>query len=233
MASPERLPPGAGQAARAAHIGPAAPPLAGRHVTGCGPGAPAAGACTVGNQTAWRFQVEGPVLVASRRFGDSRGFFAETYSSRDFAALGMPETFVQDNHSRSAAAGTIRGMHFQLPPHAQAKLVRVLRGAVLDIAVDLRRSSPSFGRHLAVELSEANALQFYIPAGFAHGFCTLESETEVIYKVSDFYAADLERSVAWDDPDLALPWPCAAADRVLSEKDRRAPRLRDLPRCFD
>lgn len=186
-----------------------------------------------GNFSAVPLDLPGPLLISTRRFGDDRGFFIETYSARDFAALGIDEPFVQDNHSLSAAVGTIRGMHFQLPPHAQAKLVRVLRGAILDIAVDLRRSSPGFGRHVAVELSAANGLQLYIPAGFAHGFCTLEPDTEVAYKVSAPYVPALDRGVAWDDPDLALPWPFEAANVTLSDKDRRAPRLRDLPPCFD
>ncbi|WP_431268539.1 dTDP-4-dehydrorhamnose 3,5-epimerase [Dankookia sp. P2] len=175
----------------------------------------------------------GPVLITPRRFGDHRGFFLETYSARDFAALGISDVFVQDNHSLSARPGTIRGMHFQLPPHAQAKLVRVLRGAILDIAVDIRRSSPSYGRHVAVELTAENAQQLYIPAGFAHGFCTLGPDTEVAYKVTDLYAPDCDRGIAWDDPDLALPWPFDAAMVQLSDKDRRAPRLRDLPTAFD
>jgi len=204
-----------------------------------------------GNFTATRLAVSGPVLVAPRRFGDHRGFFLETYSVRDFAALGIPDVFVQDNHSLSAVPGTIRGMHFQLPPHAQAKLVRVLRGMhfsigagqaklvrcargqILDVAVDLRRSSPSYGRHVAVELTADNAQQLYIPVGFAHGFCTLAPDTEVAYKVTALYAPECDRGIAWDDPDLALPWPFDAAAVQLSDKDRRAPRLRDLPPAFD
>jgi dTDP-4-dehydrorhamnose 3,5-epimerase len=186
-----------------------------------------------GNFLALGLGMPGPVLVEARRFGDHRGFFLETYSARDFAALGIMDGFVQDNHSLSARPGTVRGLHFQLPPRAQAKLVRVLRGSILDVAVDLRRSSPGFGRHVAVELSATNARQLYIPAGFAHGFCTLEPDTEVAYKVSEVYAPDLDRSLAWDDPDLALPWPFEAAAVQLSDKDRRAPRLRDLPDCFD
>ncbi len=194
---------------------------------------PAGDGVTAGNFTATRYDLAGPVRVAARRFGDHRGFFLETYSARDFAALGIPDVFVQDNHSRSAAAGTVRGLHFQLPPRAQAKLVRVLRGAILDIAVDIRRGSPSFGRHVAVELSAANARQLYVPIGFAHGFCTLEPDTEVIYKVTDLYAPACDRGIAWDDPDLALPWPFAADQVQLSDKDRRAPRLRDLAVGFD
>jgi len=186
-----------------------------------------------GNFSAVSLDLPGPLLISTRRFGDERGFFLETYSARDFAALGIEESFVQDNHSLSAAVGTIRGLHFQLPPQAQAKLVRVLRGAILDVAVDLRRSSPTYGRHVAVELSAANGLQLYIPAGFAHGFCTLEPDTEVAYKVSAPYSPAHDRSLAWDDPDLALPWPFGAANVTLSEKDRGAPRLRDLPPCFD
>lgn len=194
---------------------------------------PLDGAQEAGNFTAHRFAIAGPVLVAARRFGDHRGFFLETYSSRDFAALGIPDLFVQDNHSLSAQPGTIRGLHFQLPPRAQAKLVRVLRGAILDIAVDIRRSSPSFGQHVAVTLSAADARQFYVPAGFAHGFCTLEPDTEVAYKVTDFYAPDCDRGIAWDDPDLGLAWPVAPEAAQLSDKDRRAPRLRDLAGGFD
>jgi dTDP-4-dehydrorhamnose 3,5-epimerase len=186
-----------------------------------------------GNFTATNLTVPGPVLVTPRRFGDHRGFFLETYSARDFAALGIPDVFVQDNHSLSARPGTIRGMHFQLPPHAQAKLVRVLRGAILDIAVDIRRSSPFYGRHVAVELTAENAQQLYVPVGFAHGFCTLTPDTEVAYKVTALYAPECDRGIAWDDPELALPWPFEAGEVQLSDKDRRAPRLRDLTQGFD
>jgi dTDP-4-dehydrorhamnose 3,5-epimerase len=186
-----------------------------------------------GNFTAADLAVPGPVLVTPRRFGDHRGFFLETYSARDFAALGIPDVFVQDNHSLSARPGTIRGMHFQLPPQAQAKLVRVLRGAILDIAVDIRRSSPFYGRHVAVELTAENAQQLYVPVGFAHGFCTLTPDTEVAYKVTALYAPECDRGIAWDDPELALPWPFEAGAVQLSDKDRRAPRLRDLTQGFD
>ncbi|WP_343893559.1 dTDP-4-dehydrorhamnose 3,5-epimerase [Craurococcus roseus] len=180
-----------------------------------------------GNFEARALGLPGPLLIVPRRFKDGRGSFLETWSERDFAALGVDERFVQDNHSVSAAAGTVRGMHFQLPPRAQAKLVRVLRGAVLDVVVDLRRGSPAYGRHAAVQLSAADARQVYVPAGFAHGFCTLEPDTEVAYKCSDYYDPGLERGLAWDDPDLALPWPVGADRAVLSDKDRRQPRLRD------
>ena len=180
-----------------------------------------------GNFEAFALGLPGPLLIVPRVFRDGRGSLRETWSERDFAALGVIERFVQDNHSHSAAAGTVRGMHFQLPPRAQAKLVRVLRGAVLDVAVDLRRGSPAYGRHLAIELSASDERQVYIPAGFAHGFCTIEPDTEVAYKCSDYYDPGLERGLAWDDPDLALPWPVGADRAVLSDKDRRQPRLRD------
>ncbi len=185
-----------------------------------------------GNFEARALGIPGPLLIVPRRFRDGRGFFLESWSERDFEALGVVERFVQDNQSSSIAAGTIRGMHFQLPPRAQAKLVRVLRGAVLDVVVDLRRGSSTYGRHAAAELSAADARQVYVPAGFAHGFCTLEPDTEVAYKASDYYDPALERGVAWDDPDLALPWPVAADRAVLSDKDRRQPRLRDVAGCF-
>lgn len=186
-----------------------------------------------GNFTARRFAVAGPVLVSARRFGDHRGFFQETWAARDFAAIGLPDVFVQDNHSLSAAAGTLRGLHYQLPPHPQAKLVRVLRGAILDVAVDIRRSSPFFLRHVAVELTAENGWQLYVPAGFAHGFCTLTPDTEVAYKVTDVYAPACDRSLAWDDPALGIAWPVGAETVQLSDKDRRAPRLSDSPDLFD
>jgi dTDP-4-dehydrorhamnose 3,5-epimerase len=182
----------------------------------------------MGNFTAWMLEPRGLVLLQTRQFGDARGMFMETFSRRDLAALGIAEEFVQDNQSRSAAAGTVRGLHFQTAPHAQAKLVRCLRGAILDVAVDLRPGSPSFGRHVAVELTAANALQLFIPAGFAHGFCTLQPDTEVAYKTSDFYAPRHDRSVAWNDPALGIAWPVEAEEAVLSEKDRQAPPLRAL-----
>ena len=176
--------------------------------------------------------IEGPLLIGSRRFGDARGHFTETYSRRDFTAIGIAEEMVQDNHSFSAQRGTVRGLHFQLPPRAQAKLVRVLRGRILDVAVDIRHGSPSYGRHVAVELSAENGLMLYIPAGFAHGFATLEPDTEVAYKVSDTYAPDCDRGLAWDDPALGIPWGVAPEAAVLSDKDRRHPRLAELGRVF-
>ncbi len=179
-----------------------------------------------------RFPVAGPVLVTPRRFGDHCGFFLETYSARDFAALGIPDVFVQDNHSLSAKAGTIRGMHFQRPPHAQAKLVRAVRGRIFDVAVDLRRASPTFGRHVAVELAAGDGRMLYVPVGFAHGFCTLEPMTEVAYKVSADYAPDADAGIAWNDPALGIDWPVAAEDAHVSRKDELLPPLSELPTVF-
>jgi dTDP-4-dehydrorhamnose 3,5-epimerase len=172
------------------------------------------------------------LLISLRRFGDARGHFAETYSRRDFAALGIPEEMVQDNQSFSAQAGTVRGLHFQVPPRAQAKLVRVLRGRILDVAVDIRHGSPTYGQHVAAELSAENGLMFYVPTGFAHGFSTLDPDTEVAYKVSDTYAPDCDRGLAWDDPALGIDWGVAQGAAVLSDKDHRHPRLADLGRVF-
>ena len=184
---------------------------------------------TSDNFEAFALGIPGPLLIVPRSPPDVDSPFLETWSLREFEALGVGERFVQDNHSLSVAAGTVRGMHYQLPPRAQAKLVRVLRGAVLDVVVDLRPGSPTYGRNASAELSAANARQVYVPPGFAHGFCTLEPDTEVAYKCSDYYDPDLERGLAWDDPDLALPWPVAADRAVVSDKDRQQPRLRDVP----
>ena len=186
-----------------------------------------------GNATAWAFAaLPGPLLIEMRRFGDARGAFAETWSRRDFLGLGLGCDFVQDNWSRSERTGTVRGLHFQRPPHAQAKLVRVLRGAILDVAVDLRRSSPTFGEHVAVELAEGDGRMLFVPEGFAHGFCTLRPGTEVAYKVTDDYAPDCDGGVAWDDPDVGIDWPVMPSEAVLSDKDARLPRLRDLRAVF-
>lgn len=172
------------------------------------------------------------VSVTPVKFGDARGFFSETYSRRRFAACGIDVDFVQDNHSYSASVGTIRGLHFQLAPHAQGKLVRAVRGALLDVVVDIRHGSPAFGKPIAVELSAANWRQLYVPPGFAHGFCTLEPDTELLYRTTDYYAPEVDRGIAFDDPDLAIAWPVGPADAVLSDKDRRHPRLRDLDKIF-
>ncbi len=185
-----------------------------------------------GNVSAKTLLLPGPLLLEVRRFGDARGTFAETYSRRDFAALGVAEEFVQDNWSCSERVGTVRGLHFQRPPHAQGKLVRVLRGRILDVAVDMRRSSRHLGRHVAVELVAGDGQMLYVPAGFAHGFCTLEPSTEVAYKVTADYAPDADGGIAWDDPDLGIDWPFSRRDAVLSDKDSRLPRFADLPLVF-
>lgn len=172
------------------------------------------------------------LLLEPRRIEDARGFFSEVFSRSAFDAAGITGEFVQDNHSLSRQVGVVRGLHFQVPPRAQGKLVRVPRGRILDVAVDLRRSSPTYGRHVAAELSFDNWRQMWIPAGFAHGFVTLEPDTEVLYKVTDTYAPECDRGLAWDDPALGIDWPVAPAEAVLSDKDRRHPRLAELPPWF-
>jgi dTDP-4-dehydrorhamnose 3,5-epimerase len=174
----------------------------------------------------------GVKIIAPKKHGDHRGFFSETYNRKTLAAAGVDLEFVQDNQSLSAQTGTLRGLHFQIPPFAQDKLVRVVRGAVLDVTVDLRKRSATYGRHVAVTLSAENWRQLLIPIGFAHGFCTLEPDTEVIYKVTNYYSAEHDRGLAWDDPALGIAWPVAAERAILSEKDRRNPLLRDLPAYF-
>ncbi len=159
------------------------------------------------------------LLITPQRFGDARGFFAETYAVARLAEAGVALPFVQDNQSFSAAAGTLRGLHCQVAPHIQGKLVRVLRGAIWDVAVDARPGSPSFGRFAAAELSAENFAQLWVPPGFLHGFCTLVPDTEVFYKVTAPYDRAGERGVMWNDPTLALPWPVPAGGPVLSDKD--------------
>jgi len=177
-------------------------------------------------------ELPGAWLLVPVRHRDERGFFSEVYNRQALAELGIHDEFVQDNHSLSVDAGVIRGLHFQVPPAATSKLVRVAAGAVFDVIVDLRHGSPTFGRHVAVELSAAEWNQIYVPVGFAHGFCTLEPNTEVLYKVSRHWSPEVDRGVAWDDPDLGIEWPVARADAVVSEKDRSQPRFADLPVYF-
>ncbi len=172
-------------------------------------------------------------IIQLKKFGDHRGFFSETYSRKAFAEAGIDHDFVQDNHSLSPVVGTLRGLHFQSPPFAQDKLIRVPRGCILDIAVDIRASSPDFGKAVAVELSAENWLQLLVPAGFAHGFVTLEPDTEVLYKVSAPYAPAHDHGLAFDDPALGIDWRLPAERLTLSDKDRKHPRLADLPRYFD
>jgi dTDP-4-dehydrorhamnose 3,5-epimerase len=171
-------------------------------------------------------------IVEPKRFADNRGFFSETFNGRAFAAAGLPTEFVQDNHSLSRPKGTIRGLHFQIPPFAQDKLVRVVRGAILDVAVDLRAGSPTYGQSVGVVLSAEAWNQLFIPVGFAHGFCTLEDDTEVLYKVTDYYSPEHDRGLLWNDPALGIEWPVSAQEAVLSDKDKAHPLLKDLPAYF-
>jgi dTDP-4-dehydrorhamnose 3,5-epimerase len=179
-----------------------------------------------------RFDIDGPVLIAPRRIADHRGFFSETFRADLLAAHGIDAAFVQDNHVLSADRGVLRGLHFQVAPRAQGKLVRVGRGAILDVCVDLRDGSPTFGRHVATELSAADWRQIWVPVGFAHGYVTLEADTEVLYKTTDYYSVQHERSLAWDDPALAIDWRLPHGELTLSEKDRTQPRLADLGVVF-
>lgn len=179
-----------------------------------------------------RLEIPDVVVFKPRRFDDARGFFSETYSKRTLADLGFHLDFVQDNHAYSARRGTVRGVHFQTRPAAQAKLVRVTRGVVFDVAVDLRRDSPTYGRHVAVELSADAWNQILIPVGFGHGLCTLTDDVEMIYKVTDFYSPAADAGVLWSDPDLGIDWPVDPAAAVVSDKDQALPRLADLPPVF-
>lgn len=174
----------------------------------------------------------GVLILTPPRFGDARGWFCETWNAARLAAAGIHIPFVQDNHSFSAAKGTLRGLHFQRPPHAQDKLVRCTRGAILDVAVDIRRGSPAYGKWVGVELSAADGRQLLIPRGFLHGFVTLCDDCEVQYKCSDVYAPDCDGAVRWDDPDLAIDWGLNGLAPVLSDKDARAPLLADFATPF-
>lgn len=172
-------------------------------------------------------------LIVPRIYRDNRGFFSETYNKAVLTAMDTNLEFVQDNHSLSVEPSVVRGLHFQIPPFAQDKLVRVIRGSIFDVAVDIRRRSPTFGKHVARVLSATDWNQFLIPVGFAHGFCTLEANTEVLYKVTNYYSPQLERGVLWNDPDLAISWPIAETEAILSDKDRGLPKLADLPAYFE
>jgi dTDP-4-dehydrorhamnose 3,5-epimerase len=179
-----------------------------------------------------KLQIPGPVVVVPRKFGDERGFLSEIYSDDAFGANVAQVRFVQENHSYSEHAGTIRGIHFQVPPHAQGKLVRVVRGAAFDVAIDLRAGSPTFGRCATVELSAANWNQMWIPAGFGHGLCTLEPHTEVVYKLTAPYHRESERGIAWNDPGLAIDWPLGQREPHLSDRDRQHPSLAEAAAYF-
>ncbi len=178
-------------------------------------------------------KLPGVKLLRPQRYSDKRGWFSETYRRDHFEALGIDDIFVQDNECFSVSSGTIRGLHFQAPPCAQAKLVRVLHGSILDVAVDLRRSSPTFLHHVAVRLDEEKGEMLYIPVGFAHGYCALEDATTVTYKVSHVYSPEHERCIKWDDPSLNINWPVRGSAAVLSDKDRSAQLASCLGELFD
>jgi dTDP-4-dehydrorhamnose 3,5-epimerase len=174
----------------------------------------------------------GLVVLTPTRFGDNRGFFSESWSRKRMQEHGLDLDYVQDNHSVSSAVGTVRGLHFQSPPHAQAKLVRCGRGLLFDVAVDIRRGSPTYGQWFGTELSFENGKQMLIPVGFLHGFATRAPDTEIIYKCTDYYAPDCDGSVRFDDPAIGVDWGIDAAAAILSEKDLKAPLLADIDNKF-
>ena len=176
--------------------------------------------------------IDGVVIIEPRLFKDERGYFFESFSQKEFEEKVCKTVFVQDNESKSSY-GVLRGLHFQKPPFAQSKLVRVVRGAVLDVAVDIRKGSPTFGKHVAVELTAENHRQFFIPRGFAHGFSVLSQEVVFQYQCDNYYAPQSEGALAWDDPDLGIDWRIPAAEVVLSKKDKAHPRLKDADGLFD
>lgn len=179
-----------------------------------------------------RLDPTGLYLVGPKRHGDARGYFVETYRQDLFEAAIGPVSFVQDNQSMSAEVGTIRGLHFQLNPKAQGKLIRCLSGAILDVAVDIRSGSPTYGQHVKVELTAENGRQLWIPAGFAHGFCTLAPDTVIAYKVTEVYSPEHDRGLRWNDPALGIDWPVSEEKAVLSAKDKVQPLLADLDAGF-
>ncbi|HWA00037.1 MAG TPA: dTDP-4-dehydrorhamnose 3,5-epimerase [Caulobacterales bacterium] len=172
------------------------------------------------------------LIVRPKKFGDERGFFSETFKAAALEAFGVHHSWVQDNHSFSAAPGVVRGLHFQVGEHAQAKLIRVTRGALLDVAVDIRKGSPTYGRHVAVELSAENWTQLYIPIGFAHGFVTTAPNTEALYKVTTYWSQPNEGGVLWNDPDLGIAWPIPASEATINARDAGWPRLKDFDSPF-
>jgi len=179
------------------------------------------------------FPISGPILIKPARIGDARGWFSETFRTDRFRENAGPVDFVQHNQSMSAAKGTVRGLHFQLEPMAQGKLVRCLKGGILDVAVDIRRSSPTFGQHVSAELTADNGHQLWVPPGFAHGFVTLTENTEVFYLVTAYYSPAHDRGLLWNDPALGIDWGIGDEEAQLSDKDRKQPLLADLPDLFD
>ncbi len=172
-------------------------------------------------------------LITPSRINDSRGFFSETYRRDVFAGASLPLDFVQENHSLSVETKTVRGLHYQTHPFAQDKLIRVLRGRIFDVAVDMRVSSPTYGKHVVAELSAENWQQLFVPIGFAHGYCTLESYTEVVYKVTNYYSRAHDYGIAWNDPDIGIKWPVDEVEAILSDKDKVQPRLAEVGLVFD
>ncbi|MGB0661506.1 MAG: dTDP-4-dehydrorhamnose 3,5-epimerase [Mangrovicoccus sp.] len=177
-------------------------------------------------------ELPGVLILTPRRFGDDRGFFSEVYNKNTLAQHGITVEFVQDNHSLSAQTGTVRGLHFQSPPHAQDKLVRVGAGRVMDVAVDIRKGSPTYGKWIGVELSAELGNQLFIPKGFLHGFSTLVPNCELLYKCSDVYAPDCDGSVRFDDPGIGIDWGVDVSNAIISEKDAKAPLLKDFDSPF-
>jgi len=179
-----------------------------------------------------RLEISDIVLILPQKFGDSRGYFSETFRTDWFDENVGNWQFLQDNQSLSAEAGTVRGLHFQLPPRAQGKLVRCISGGILDVAVDIRTGSPTYGQHVKVELTAENGNQLWVPPGFAHGFCTIEPNSIISYKVTDYYSPEHDRGLLWSDPALGIEWPVDAEAAVLSAKDKVQPRLADLGAAF-
>lgn len=177
--------------------------------------------------------VPGVSLIRPTRHRDARGWFLESWNRRAFAAAGIPADFVQDNLAGSVAVGTVRGLHYQIAPHAQGKLVRAAKGAIFDVAVDIRRGSPSFGRHVAVTLTAESGEQLWVPAGFAHGYCSLTPDCEVAYRVTDYYAPECERGLRWSDPALGIAWPAAPGKAVVNPRDETWPLLAELADLFE
>ncbi len=179
-----------------------------------------------------RLAISDVALLRPKRHGDARGYFVESFSDRAFRREVGEARFVQDNEALSAQKGTVRGLHFQRPPTAQGKLVRALKGAIYDVAVDIRTGSPTFGQHVSAVLTAEEGDQLWVPPGFAHGYCTIEPDSMIAYKVTDFYSAADDGGIAWDDPALGIPWPVEPGAALLSDKDTRQPKLADLPPVF-
>ena len=173
-----------------------------------------------------------PLVLVPQKFEDARGWFSETWNQRPLLAAGIDIAFCQDNHSLSRGEGTLRGLHFQAPPHAQTKLVRCLKGRIFDVIVDIRAQSPTFGQWVGIELSAANSKQLLVPAGYAHGFVTLEPDCEIAYNVDDYYDASSDGGIIWNDPDIGVAWPVGDKQPILSDKDAALPRLHALPPLF-